>query len=80
MSRVQNSNSAVPEISEFSYLSIAEAAALLGVNRSAIYQAVRAGRLATVILMGKKAIRREDVLAYTPKPYSRRDVQGKVSP
>lgn len=53
---------------EMPYVSVVEAAALLGVHRSAIYQAIAAGNLQTVRIMGKMALRRADVLAYAPRP------------
>ncbi|HZO89492.1 MAG TPA: helix-turn-helix domain-containing protein [Chthonomonadaceae bacterium] len=57
-----------PDETALPYVSVAEAAALLGVHRSAIYQAVEAGHLDTIKVMGKKALRRADVLAYKPRP------------
>lgn len=61
---------------QLAYVSVAEAAALLGVHRSAVYQAIRAGQLRAVRVMGKKALHRADVLAYTPRPYKGRNPES----
>ena len=58
------------------YVSVAEAAALLSIHRSAVYQAIRSGQLRAVRVMGKKALHRSDVLAYTPRPYKGRNPNG----
>ena len=64
---------AVPQLA---YVSVAEAAALLGIHRSAVYQAIRAGQLRAVRVMGKKALHRADVLAYAPRPYKGRSPES----
>lgn len=61
---------------QLAYVSVAEAAALLGIHRSAVYQAIRAGQLRAVRVMGKKALHRADVLAYTPRPYKGRSLES----
>ena len=61
---------------QLAYVSVTEAAALLGIHRSAVYQAIRAGQLRAVRVMGKKALHRADVLAYTPRPYKGRSPEG----
>lgn len=58
------------------YVSVAEAASLLGIHRSAIYQAIRAGQLCAVRVMGKKALHRADLLEYIPRPYKGRNFTG----
>ena len=60
---------------QLAYVSVAEAALLLGIHRSAVYQAIRSGQLQAVRVMGKKALHRADVLAYIPRPY-----KGRTSP
>lgn len=56
------------------YLTIQEAATLLGVHRSALYLAIKEGRLEPVRVLGRTALRRADVEAYHPRAYrSRRD-------
>lgn len=61
---------------EIGYLTIQQAADLLGIHRTAVYQAIREGRLKTVRVMGKQALRRADVDAYQPRNY--RDRQEKT--
>lgn len=73
MHEQENDRVAAPR---FAYVSVAEAAALLGIHRSAVYQAIRAGQLRAVRVMGKKALHRADVLAYTPRHYKGRSPQG----
>ncbi|HZP81001.1 MAG TPA: helix-turn-helix domain-containing protein [Chthonomonadaceae bacterium] len=64
-----------PDKTALPYVSVAEATALLGVHRSTIYQAVEAGHLNTVRIMGKKALCRADVMAYKPRPNKGRKPQ-----
>ncbi len=66
----EKDNATAPHLA---YVSVAEAAALLGIHRSAVYQAIRAGQLCALRVMGKKALHRADVLAYTPRPYKGRN-------
>lgn len=49
---------------DIGYLTVQQAADFLGVNRSAVYQAIESGSLATVRVMGKRALRRADLEAY----------------
>ena len=63
-------NAAAPQLA---YVSVAEAALLLGIHRSAVYQAIRAGQFQVVRVMGKKALCRADVLTYIPRPYKGRN-------
>lgn len=62
-------------IPEALYLSVSEAAELLGVHRNAIYQAIGSGRLRPIRMMGKQALLRAEVIAYSPRKYPR---QGRV--
>jgi excisionase family DNA binding protein len=57
---------------EIGYLSIKEAADLLGVNTSALYQAIHAGRLTAYRVVGKRVLKRTDVEAYRPRAYRSR--------
>ncbi len=61
---------------QLAYVSVAEAALLLGIHRSAVYQAIRSGQLQAVRVMGKKALHRADVMAYTPRPYKGRSPEA----
>jgi len=45
-------------------LTVNEAAELLGVHKTAIYQAIRERRLEAVMVLGRKGLHRQDVLAY----------------
>lgn len=54
------------------FLTVAQAAEVLGVHRTAVNDAVKAGKLPTVSVMGKRAIRRSDLGEYRPRNYSGR--------
>ena len=60
---------AVTEESIPDVVSVQDAAHILCVNRSAIYQAIQAGRLTPIRLLGKTALRRSEVTAYQPRAY-----------
>ena len=49
-------------------LTAVEAAQLKGVTRSAIYAAIREGRLPHQIVLGRMGVTEDDVLAWTPTP------------
>ena len=49
-------------------ISVSEAATLKSVTRSAIYTAIREGRLPHVRVVGHYALHKADVLAWTPQP------------
>lgn len=49
---------------DIGYLTVQQAADFLGVNRSAIYQAIESGGLVAVRVMGKRALRRADLETY----------------
>lgn len=51
------------------WISITEAAKQLGVSRGSIYEAINAGKIRTVTVLGRQAVHREDVAAYTPRGY-----------
>jgi excisionase family DNA binding protein len=57
---------------EIGYLSIKQAADLLGVNTSALYQAIHSGRLTTYRVLDKRVLKRADVEAYRPRAYRNR--------
>lgn len=54
------------------YLSVKQAAEMLCVNPSALYQAIRAGRLTTYRVVGKRVLKRADVESYRPRSYRNR--------
>lgn len=49
-----------------------KAAKLKGVSRTAIYSAIAEGRLKHIRILGRIAIKREHLLAWTPLPYAGR--------
>jgi excisionase family DNA binding protein len=53
-------------------ISVSEAARLKEVTRSAIYIAIREGRLPHIMVVGHYALRKADVLAWTPQRYTGR--------
>jgi excisionase family DNA binding protein len=53
-------------------LTVSEAAALKGVSRRALYQAIRERRLPSVSFLGKLGLKESDVLAYQPVAYKGR--------
>ncbi len=53
-------------------LTVVEAANLKGVTRSAVYAAIKDGRLPHRQILGHFAVRELDVLAWTPAPYTGR--------
>lgn len=54
------------------FITASEAAKLKGVSRSAIYAAIRDGRLTSKELLGRMALNEAEVLAWTPAPRSGR--------
>jgi excisionase family DNA binding protein len=63
------------------FLSVRQAAQMLSVHPSAVYQAISNGRLCPVYLIGKSALRRTEVEAYIPRAYRerKRDIQEAAS-
>ena len=57
------------EEADVGFLTIQQAAERLGVHRSAIYQAIEAGHLKPVRVLGRTALKRADVDAYEPRAY-----------
>ena len=51
-------------------LTVPQAAELLKVNPTSLYEAIRAGRLRAVDVLGRKALLREDVLEYQRRTQS----------
>src|SRR5260370_329417 len=49
---------------EQEFMSVKEAAGLLGVHKQAVYIAIRENRLPSVRILGNLVVRREDVRAY----------------
>jgi excisionase family DNA binding protein len=62
------------------YVTIAQAAELLGVHRTAVNDAVREGKLTAHAVLGKRALLRSDVLAYRPRKNSRRAAKKEEAP
>ncbi len=60
-------------------LTVTQAANLKGVTRSAVYAAIKDGRLAHRLVLGHFAVREADVLAWTPAPYMGRRKGTKLS-
>lgn len=54
------------------WMSQSEAARLRGTTRQAIARLVDRGRLETVVVAGRKLVRRSDVLAFDPLPVGRK--------
>jgi excisionase family DNA binding protein len=46
------------------YLTVPQAATVLGVSKSAIYEAIREARIRSELVFGRRVIRREEVAAY----------------
>ena len=46
------------------YMTVVEAAAILGVTKAAIYEAIREDRIPSELVFGRRVIRREAVAAY----------------
>jgi excisionase family DNA binding protein len=57
-------------------ITVSEAAKELGISREAVYKAIREGRLAATIILGKIGIEREALKEY--KPVEIRVKAGKV--
>ena len=57
------------ELGGTEYLTVAEVADLKGVSTSAIYKAMREGRLDSVDVLGRSLIPRSSALAYEPGSY-----------
>jgi excisionase family DNA binding protein len=55
-----------------SYLSVTQAATRKGVSRTAIYLALKDGRLASVEIAGRNVLRETEVDAWTPMTAQRR--------
>lgn len=53
------------------YLSVAEAAKRIGVDRSRVYRIIKAGRLKAVEVAGRIVLRESDVAKYKPLPIGR---------
>jgi excisionase family DNA binding protein len=60
-------------------LTVAQAAQLKGVSRTAIYNAILARRLPHRKVLGHLAVREADVLAWTPNPRSGRRKGARLS-
>jgi excisionase family DNA binding protein len=67
-------------------ITVAEAAQLKGVTRSVLYKAIERGDLKVQLVLGRKALRRRDVLAWEPRRAGRRrgiptseEAKGKIS-
>lgn len=58
------------------YLSIAEAASLLGITKWALYKAVKTNRLPCTKMFGMKVLLKSDVQNFSPGPHKRRPVRG----
>ncbi len=54
---------------EATLLTIPQAAALLGISSSAVYRAIREGKLPAVTILGKQGLRKQDIDAYQPRAY-----------
>src|ERR1041384_7174615 len=52
------------------YLTVPEAATVLGVTKSAIYEAIREQRIPSEMVFGRRVLRREDVAAYQQRTES----------
>lgn len=53
-------------------VTIPEAAQIKGVTRSAIYKAIERGDLKAQTILGRKAVKKRDVLAWEPRKAGRR--------
>ncbi|HZO87317.1 MAG TPA: helix-turn-helix domain-containing protein [Chthonomonadaceae bacterium] len=57
------------------YLSVQEAAALKAVSVSAVYRAIREGRLPAIMILGRKAIKVDDIKNFDFGTYTTPDGQ-----
>jgi excisionase family DNA binding protein len=61
-----------PVEEDIGYVTIQQAAKLIGVHRDSVYQAIDAGKLKPVKVLGRTALRRSEVEAYHPRAYRER--------
>ena len=62
------------------YVTVQQAAKLIGVHRGAIYQAIEAGRLNPVKMLGHTVLRLTEVQTYKPRNYGSRRRAKDASP
>src|SRR5579859_7862106 len=68
-----------PIIEDIGYVTVQQAAKLIGVHRDAVYQAIDAGKLKPVKVLGRTALRRSDIEAYQPRSYRGRRKPDQVA-